>query len=119
MKKIIAIVLILSMCYAVTACKGFDDVTTNYSAYLDVDSFYNIAATSNVLSYSPIIISDEENIGDVYIRILDGKGQLLGSAITVAPGETVTIGKIPAFSGTCTVQGKAADAAGEYIFRIS
>ena len=118
LRNIIAALLVISMCCIMTSCKESDDGATNYSAYLDVDPFYNIAAISNVLSYSPVIVSHEENVGDVYIRILGSKGQLLGSEIKVSPGDTVTIGKIPAFSGMCTIQGKAVDVAGEYSFAI-
>lgn len=118
MKRSIAIVLILFLLCTLTACQSIDDSGTTYSAHLDCDTFYNIAATSSVLPTSPMITSDEGNLGDVYIRVLDDKGQIICDSILVAPGETITLSEISVFYGTCTIQGKADTVIGEYTFYV-
>ena len=118
MKKMIAIILALSMALALTACHSSEDSAVNYSANLDTDVFYNIGACTSVISASPVILSDEKNSGDVYIRLVDGDGGIIGSVIVVSPGQTVTLDDISAISGTCTIQGKAVEADGEYTFTV-
>ena len=118
MKKLITIVLALSMVCVLTACHSFEDSAVNYSANLEIDVFYNIGACTSVISDSPVIFSDEKNIGDVYIRLVDGDGGIIGSVIVVSPGQTVTLDNISAISGTCTIQGKAVEVDGEYSFTV-
>ena len=118
MKKIISIVLVLSMICVLTACYQSEDSAVSYSANLDTNVFYNIGAYTSALSDSPVIVSDEENIGDVYIRLVDGDGGMVGSVIVISPGQTVTLDDISAISGTCTIQGKAVDTNGEYTFIV-
>lgn len=118
MKRSIVIVLILLLLCTLTACQSIDNAGTTYSALLDCDAFYNIAATSSVLPTSPMVTSDEGNLGDVYIRVLDDKGQIICDSILVAPGETIPLSEISAFSGTCTIQGKASNVVGEYTFAV-
>lgn len=111
---LLVILCISSLC----ACRQSDDSTTTFFTNIGNDTYYNIATTNNLLSYAPIVISDEYNIGDVNIRVLDDHGQIIISNITIAPRETVVLKKIPAFSGNCTIQGQATDASGEYTFKI-
>ena len=118
MKKLIALVLTLSMICVLTACHRSEDDAVSYSANLEADVFYNIGAYTSVISDSPIIVSDEENVGDVYIRLVDGDGGIVGSVIVISPGQTATLDDVSAVSGTCTIQGKAANANGEYSFEI-
>ena len=118
MKKLIALVLTLSMICVLTACHRSEDDAVSYSANLEADVFYNIGAYTSVISDSPIIVSDEENVGDVYIRLVDGDGGIVGSVIVISPGQTVTLDDISAISGTCTIQGKAVDTNGEYTFTV-
>lgn len=118
MKKIISIVLVLSMICVLTACYQSEDSAVSYSANLDTNVFYNIGAYTSALSDSPVIVSDEENIGDVYIRLVDGDGGIVGSVIVISPGQTATLDDVSLVSGTCTIQGKAVDASGEYTFEI-
>ena len=118
MKKLIATILMLSMVCALTACHSSDDSAVNYSANLETDVFYNIGATTSVISDSPVIVSDEKNIGDVYIRLVDGDGGIVGSVVVISPGQTVTLDDISAISGTCTIQGKAVNTNGEYTFSV-
>ena len=68
MKKLIAIMFGLSMICTLTACHRSEDDSVSYSVNLETDKFYNIGAYTSVLSESPVIISDEENDGDVSIR---------------------------------------------------
>lgn len=117
MKKVILTALLLSVCFVLAACGGSNGIAV-YSANLGTDAFYNIAASKSMFAHSPMIVSDEENIGDVHIRVLDDRGQIVGSIKTVSPGRSVTVDEIPAFSGTCTIQGKAAKSGGNYMFKI-
>ena len=118
MKKLIALVLTLSMICVLTACHRSEDDAVSYSANLETDVFYNIGAYTSVISNSPVIVSEEKNIGDVYIRLVDGDGGIVGSVVVISPGQTVTLDDISAISGTCTIQGKAVDTNGEYTFTL-
>lgn len=118
MKKIFSIVLALSMICSLTACHHSEDTVVRYSANLETDVFYNIGAYTSVISDAPVIVSDEKNSGDVYIRLVDGDGGIVGSVIVISPGQTATLDDVSAVSGTCTIQGKAANANGEYSFEI-
>ena len=118
MKKLIAIILTLSMICVLTACHSSEDGAVTYSANLETDVFYNIGAYTSATPNSPVIVSDEENIGDVYIRLVDGDGGIVGSVIVISPGQTATLDDVSVVSGTCTIQGKAVDASGEYTFEI-
>ena len=119
MKKMLAIVLALSMVWILTACHSADNSGTAYSAHIKCDTFYNIAAISSVLHSSPVVASDDDNLGAVYIRVLNDKGEIICDSILVAPGEMIALSEIPAFGGTCTIQGKAAEANGEYTFTVN
>ena len=118
MKKLMALVLVLSMVCALSACHRSKDSSVNYSANLETDEFYNIGAYASATSNSPVIVSDADNIGDVYIRLVDGDGGVVGSVIVISPGQTVALDDISAISGTCTIQGKAVETNGEYIFTV-
>ena len=118
MKKILALILTLSIICVLTACHRSEDSVVSYSANLETDVFYNIGAYTSVTSNSPVIVSDEKNIGDVYIRLVDGDGGIVGSVVVISPGQTVTLDDISAISGTCTIQGKAVDTNGEYTFSV-
>ena len=118
MKKLIAIMFGLSMICTLTACHRSEDDSVSYSVNLETDKFYNIGAYTSVLSESPVIFSDEENDGDVSIRLVAGDGGIVGSVIVISPGQTVTLDEISAISGTCTIQGKADDVNGEYTFTV-
>ena len=61
MKKIISIVLVLSMICVLTACYQSEDSAVSYSANLDTNVFYNIGAYTSALSDSPVIVSDEDS----------------------------------------------------------
>ena len=118
MKKWIAIVLAVSMICVLTACHSSKDDAVSYSANLETDVFYNIGAYTSAISDSPVIVSNEKNIGDVYIRLVDGDGGIVGSVIVVSPGQTVTLDEISAIRGTCTIQGKAVGSNGVYAFLV-
>ena len=118
MRRHFAIALVLLLLCTLPGCQPSGGAGITSSAHLDCDTFYNIAATRSVLSYSPVITSDEDNLDDVYIRVLDGKGQIICDSTPVAPGETITLSEISVFSGTCTIQGKAGKVAGEYTFAV-
>ena len=116
MRKIFLVVISIYVFVVLTACSG--DPVARYSSSLSMDHYCNIGTVHNVFSYSPEICSDENNIGDVYIRILDSKGKIIGTEIKVEPGCKTVISDIPALSGTCTIQGKAENIDGAYTFFV-
>lgn len=118
MKKMISIALAISMICILTACHHSEENAVTYSANLETDAFYNIGAYNSTTSDSPAIVSDKNNIGNVYIRLVDRNGGIVGSDIIIEPGETVTFDITSAFTGTYTIQGKAIENNGEYLFTI-
>lgn len=88
------------------------------TANLVTTQYNNITGSNNVFPDSPLITSDGNNAGDVYIKVLNGEGKQVGAIKTVSPGKSVRLDQIPAFSGQYTIQGKAVTADGTYTFSI-
>lgn len=74
------------------------------SAYIS-RAWTNITASNNLFNDSPKVTNNASNVGTLSIRVINGKGAQVGSVKTVGPGQTVTLDKIPAISGTYTIQG--------------
>lgn len=52
------------------------------------------------------------------MRIINSKGKKVGRTKTIKAGKTVKMDKIPALSGTYTLQAMAVDKAGSYTITI-
>ena len=81
------------------------------TAKLNTTDYVNITSSNNIFPDSPLVTSD------VTIRVINEKGAQVGETKTIAPGSSVRLDQIPAFSGTYTIQGKAS-VAGTYTFNI-
>lgn len=89
----------------------------NGTAWLTTSGFCTITTSNNIFDDDPLVESDGNNAGDVTIRVLNEKGQQVGSTKTVSPGSSVRLDMIPANSGTYRIQGKAS-VEGNYAFNI-
>lgn len=87
------------------------------TAKLYTGSWANITSSNNIFPDSPTVTSDVNNAGYVNLRVMSSDGSQIGSMKTVYPGESVVLDRIPALSGTYTIQGSA-DPAGTYSFTI-
>lgn len=87
------------------------------TAKLNTTDYVNITSSNNIFPDSPLVTSDANNPGNVTIRVINEKGAQVGETKTIAPGSSVRLDQIPAFSGTYTIQGKAS-VAGTYTFNI-
>ena len=81
------------------------------TAKLNTTDYVNITSSNNIFPDSPLVTSDAT------IRVINEKGAQVGETKTIAPGSSVRLDQIPAFSGTYTIQGKAS-VAGTYTFNI-
>lgn len=87
------------------------------TAKLTAGTYGNITSSNNIFPDSPTIWSDANNPGTVTIRVLNSKGEQVGSTKTLAAGKKVTLDQIPAFSGTYTIQGNPT-VSGTYTFTV-
>lgn len=88
------------------------------TAKLNTSDYANITSSNNVFPDSPLVTSNGNNTGAVYIRVLDEDGAIVGGIKKVYPGRSVRLDQIPALSGTYTIQGKAVSTPGTYTFNI-
>ena len=87
------------------------------TAQLNPDVYSNITASNNIFPDSPLITSSSKNPGIVTVRVINSKGNQVGGTKTMRPGESARLDRIPANSGTYTIQGYA-EVAGEYTFSV-
>lgn len=87
-------------------------------AYLVTNAWSNITSSNNLFPDRPKVTNYASNKGTIKVRILNGNGAIVGAVKTVKKGESVTMDKIPAFSGTYTLQGMAVDTEGSYTINI-
>lgn len=130
-KRLLYFILIMLVAFSVTACGDSaenegplssetkaSDVYWEGTAYLSAEHYSNIAGANNLFPDEPVVTANNENTGPVTLRVIDGNGLIVGSEKQLLPGETVTMDKIPAMSGTYTIQGLAAEKSGDYRFSI-
>ena len=70
------------------------------TAKLNTTDYVNITSSNNIFPDSPLVTSDANNPGNVTIRVINEKGAQVGETKTIAPGSSVRLDQIPAFSGT-------------------
>lgn len=135
MKKFASIVLALTMvsslcvpAFAATKAEAPETSATSTevspriywkgTVALNTTSYTTITDSNNIFPDSPKVISHIDNPGPVSIRVIDEDGQPVGKSYTVAAGNDVTLDRIPAFTGTYTIQGKATMTSGNFTFTI-
>lgn len=82
--------------------------------YLVTTRYVDITTSNNIFRDSPKVTNSARNPGAIYVRILNADGAVISPVKYVAPGQIVTMDQILAFSGTYTVQAKAANVEGTY-----
>lgn len=87
------------------------------SANLVTHLFSNITSSNNWFNDSPKVISNINNPGLVYLRVMSSNGSQIGDVKIVAPGKSVVLDEIPFNSGTYTIQGMGT-VSGAYYFDI-
>lgn len=124
MKKFVSMALALTVAasMAVPAFAASEPVAPQNEPTAATESvspciYVNITSSNNIFPDSPLVTSDANNPGNVTIRVINEKGAQVGETKTIAPGSSVRLDQIPAFSGTYTIQGKAS-VAGTYTFNI-
>jgi hypothetical protein len=81
-------------------------VSWSGTAYLTKNAFSNITSSNNIFRDAPTVTNGADSPGNVTVRIKNSDGKQVGSEKTIAPGKSVKLDTIPAFSGTYTLQGK-------------
>lgn len=88
------------------------------TAYLSKGKWCNVTSSNNIFPDKPQVTNASGNKGTIEVRIINEKGEIVGSKKTIKVGKTVTLDNIPAFSGTYTLQAKAIDKSGTYTISI-
>lgn len=86
-------------------------------ATLSKNEWCNIVGENNIASDSPTVFSYANNPAAVTLRVVDSDGQIVGRSKTVYPGHSVTLDRIPWYSGTYTIQG-CAQVDGNFTFKV-
>ena len=115
MKKTLALLTILLMCFLFIACDCSAFESVSYTSELCTDAFCIIGFCNSEITDAPVIVSHRKNTGDVSICIVDDDGFPVGDKKIISPGQTVTLDAL-AVNGSYTIQGKAVDAGGMYTF---
>lgn len=85
---------------------------------LRTDEFVTIVTDYNLFDQYLTIISDRLNPGDVFVRVVNGDGQIVIGSTRVSPGDDVMIGPIPMSSGHYILEGIAVSVSDRYSFTI-
>lgn len=93
-------------------------VSWSGSAYLVTDVYSNVTSSNNIFPDSPTVTNNVSNAGSIKVRIVNSSGKQVGSAKEIRKGKSVVLDKIPAGSGTYTLQAKAIDKEGRYLISI-
>lgn len=88
------------------------------SVYLSAKKWCNVTSSNNLFPDSPLVTSDANNITFVALRVINASGAQVGSTKSVNPGSSVRFDRIPAMSGTYTIQAYT-NTAGYYYFHIT
>lgn len=87
-------------------------------ARLGTGVYYNVTSSNNIFADSPKVTNHAGNPGKIRVRVINSKGEQVGSTKDIKAGSSVRLDKIPAFSGTYTLQAKALDKSGSYTITI-
>lgn len=87
-------------------------------ARLGTNYYYNVTSSNNIFSDSPTVTNYAGNPGSIRVRIIGGNGKQIGKTKDIKAGKSVIMDKIPANSGTYTLQAKALDKEGKYTISI-
>lgn len=83
-------------------------------ARLGTSVYYNVTSSNNIFRDSPKVTNHSGNPGRIKVRIINSKGEQVGKAKEIKAGSSVRMDRIPALSGTYTLQAKALDKEGSY-----
>ncbi len=87
------------------------------TAYLAAKQWCNVTSSNNVFRDSPKVTNGASNPCSIKVRIVKESGEVVGEEKEVGVGESVKMDKIPAFSGTYTLQAYS-EKAGNYTISI-
>lgn len=76
------------------------------SVYLDNNNYCNITTYNNFWRDSPKVTNDASNKNSITVRAINESGEVVASAVTVKPGQTVKLDQIKALEGKITFQAK-------------
>ena len=89
------------------------------TAYLQSYGLWsNVTSSNNIFPDRPQVTNHTGNKGAIKVRIVDENMIQIGNAYTVSVGATVTMDRIPAFSGVYTLQATPYYDAGYYTISI-
>lgn len=77
------------------------------SVYLTPYSWNNIAYDNNLFGEYIDVTNKGDNIDSIWVRIQDEDGNVICGPTWIQSGTTATLGRVPAFSGTYTIQAKS------------
>lgn len=87
-------------------------------ARLSTNAYYNVTSSNNIFRDEPKVTNHAGNPGKIKVRIINSKGEQVGKAKEIDTGKSVKMDKIPALSGTYTLQAKTLDESGSYTITI-
>lgn len=93
-------------------------VNWSSTAYLTLGAYSNVTSSNNLFADRPLVTNSASNPGPIMVRVVNSKGQVIGSPKTILTGQSVRLDQIPAFSGTYTLQAQAYTRAGYYSISI-
>lgn len=88
------------------------------TAYLSKGNWCNVTSSNNIFPDSPKVTNYGSNPSTIKVRILNSNGAQVGETKSIAPGQTVRLDRIPAFSGTYTLQACPDGDSGYYTISI-
>lgn len=89
------------------------------TAYISDASYTNVTSSNNLFNDRPEVTNNAGNSGTLSFRIINSKGEIVGSSKSCAVGSSVRMDEIPFNSGTYTLQAKAGSGkAGNYSIKI-
>lgn len=88
------------------------------AAYLSKGNWCNVTSSNNIFPDSPKVTNYDSNPSTIKVRIINSNGAQVGETKSIAPGQTVRLDRIPAFSGTYTLQACPDGDSGYYTISI-
>ena len=93
------------------------NVTT--STYITTDGWSTVATDNNWIPAKIRFTNDANNPGQVEVRVVNSSGSVVVDPVSISTGTTESLGsRVPAFSGTYSVQVKASYTTGYYKFTL-